>query len=128
MKPDDATDQELLRLAQDLDEGRAVEWKTSGSTDPALIAGIEGLKEIEALSAALGREPEPLDTPARERAWLNPGATLGRYPVEREAGRGGMGVVYLARDPVLDRPVALKLLPADVARAPERLERFTREA
>ena len=37
---------------------------------------------------------------------------IGRYPVARELGRGGMGVVYHAHDPVLDRPVAIKLLSA----------------
>jgi Tol biopolymer transport system component/predicted Ser/Thr protein kinase len=54
--------------------------------------------------------------------------TLGAYPVERELGRGGMGVVYLARDPRLDRPVAIKVLPDEFARDPERLARFEREA
>ncbi len=54
--------------------------------------------------------------------------TLGPYPVERELGRGGMGVVYLARDPKLDRPVAIKVLPDEFARDPERLARFEREA
>ena len=55
-------------------------------------------------------------------------ATLGQYPVERELGRGGMGVVYLARDPKLDRPVAIKVLPDEFGRDPERLARFEREA
>ena len=51
-------------------------------------------------------------------------ATLGLYRVERELGRGGMGVVYLARDPRLDRPVAIKVLPDLVALDPDALARF----
>lgn len=53
---------------------------------------------------------------------------LGGYLVERELGRGGMGVVYLARDPRLDRPVAIKSLSEDLGEHPERLARFEREA
>jgi eukaryotic-like serine/threonine-protein kinase len=55
-------------------------------------------------------------------------ALAGRYSLERELGRGGMGVVYLAREVRLDRPVAIKLLPPELA-AQERLrDRFLREA
>ncbi len=52
----------------------------------------------------------------------------GRYSIERELGRGGMGIVLLARDVALDRLVAIKLLPAHLAASPDARERFLREA
>ena len=56
------------------------------------------------------------------------GRNLGHYEIVALLGRGGMGEVYRARDTKLDRDVALKVLPRDVARDPARLERFLREA
>jgi predicted Ser/Thr protein kinase len=55
-------------------------------------------------------------------------AVIGRYSLERELGRGGMGVVYLAREVRLDRQVAIKLLPPDFSENPTLRERFMREA
>jgi len=55
-------------------------------------------------------------------------AVAGRYSLERELGRGGMGVVYLAREVRLDRPVAIKLLPPSKAADPRLREGFLREA
>ena len=52
----------------------------------------------------------------------------GRYSIERELGRGGMGIVLLARDVALDRPVAIKLLPPHLASRPEERDRFLQEA
>src|SRR3989449_4630394 len=52
----------------------------------------------------------------------------GRYSIERELGRGGMGIVLLARDVALDRPVAIKLLPPHLASRPDERERFLQEA
>jgi serine/threonine-protein kinase len=56
------------------------------------------------------------------------GALAGEYSLQRELGRGGMGVVYLARDVQLDRDVAIKVLPAHLASDPAARERFLREA
>jgi len=55
-------------------------------------------------------------------------ALAGEYSLQRELGRGGMGVVYLARDVQLDRDVAIKVLPAHLARTAAARERFVREA
>lgn len=57
-----------------------------------------------------------------------PAALSGMFDLERELGRGAMGVVFLARDVVLDRQVALKVLPPDVGASAEIRERFLREA
>ena len=53
---------------------------------------------------------------------------LGEYRLEREIGRGGMGVVYAAWQGVLDRYVALKVLPDHLTRSPKSVARFKREA
>jgi serine/threonine protein kinase len=59
---------------------------------------------------------------------LASGTRLGRYEIRSKIGEGGMGEVYLAQDTRLDRKVALKILPADVADNRDRMNRFVREA
>jgi len=59
---------------------------------------------------------------------LSPGDRLGHYEVTALLGAGGMGEVYCATDTRLEREVAIKVLPGDVAVDPERLARFEREA
>src|SRR4029453_14197327 len=55
-------------------------------------------------------------------------ALAGEYSLVRELGRGGMGVVYLAREVQLDRDVAIKVLPTHLAYDSTARERFVREA
>ena len=56
------------------------------------------------------------------------GTKLGRYEIRAQLGAGGMGEVYLALDTELDRKVAIKILPADVAANQDRMRRFAQEA
>jgi len=69
-------------------------------------------------------DPRSLDDEARPFAE----AIALHYALKREIGRGGNGVVYLARDRRLDRLVAIKTLPAHLAKDPSIRERFLREA
>lgn len=57
-----------------------------------------------------------------------PGQTLAHYRLTEKIGEGGMGVVWKALDTHLDREVAIKLLPPEIAQRPERLRRFEQEA
>src|SRR5215472_8373911 len=60
---------------------------------------------------------------------LTPGTRLGRYEIRSKIGEGGMGEVYLAQDTTeLERTVAIKVLPAELASNREQLNRFIQEA
>jgi len=73
-------------------------------------------------------EKETRYNQASHMTTVDPGSRLGHYTILAKIGEGGMGAVYRARDDKLGRDVAIKVLPADVAASPMRLERFHREA
>ncbi len=77
------------------------------------------------MSAELREQSDPGDLPVLPL----PGDVVhGRYRVEYELGRGGMGVVLAAHDQMLDRSVALKVVLPRMLRSPEAIERFSNEA
>src|SRR5512134_3480314 len=59
---------------------------------------------------------------------ISPGSRLGPYEIVSQLGQGGMGVVFRARDTRLERDVAVKVLPKNLAEDPDALSRFEREA
>jgi len=94
-------------------------------------------REVESLLASDGRGWYLIETPAVEVAaplladeqpQLTLGQTFSHYEIVSLIGRGGMGEVYLAADKLLNRRIALKLLPADYTKDKERLRRFQQEA
>jgi Protein kinase domain/RDD family len=88
---------------------------------------------LEDTLAAPSPSPQTTATLAQPRstgvsAGLREGEQLGHFRISRKLGAGGMGEVYLATDLTLDRPVAIKVLPDDVASDPRRRDRMIREA
>jgi eukaryotic-like serine/threonine-protein kinase len=83
-----------------------------------------------ARSRTLGAMPSSSSSagPPRTDGSASPTRVGGRYVLRGELGRGGMATVHRARDEVLDRDVAIKLLHAHLARDPAFLDRFRREA
>ena len=95
-------------------------------TDEALRA------ELEAMLTAHDNTGDPGSIPAvavsEQMLRLQSGSAVGRYRIDALIGAGGMGQVYRARDPRIERDVAIKVLPADYAADAERLRRFEQEA
>jgi predicted ATPase len=76
----------------------------------------------------LVNESAPLDGLPLLHSCLAAGTNLGHYSIIEPLGFGGMGVVYLARDVILNRNVALKILPVELSTNEDLLHRFEREA
>ena len=93
-------------------------------------------EDVESLLSAHERAGSFIESPAYERAAElltdEPASLVGQliahYRIVAPLGRGGMGEVYLARDTKLERSVALKFLPSNVASDKEKMRRFTQEA
>jgi serine/threonine protein kinase/tetratricopeptide (TPR) repeat protein len=86
------------------------------------------LDELESATASHAVAERVCSTDAGGGRWLPPGARLGPYEIHSRIGEGGMGVVYRAYDPRLDRKVAIKLLWPEMAADPKARERLRREA
>jgi tetratricopeptide (TPR) repeat protein len=118
-RPNSRDDLEVLSLLAESCERsgqpmRALDW-------------LERVVEVDPRYEDAARRLEEL----QEKVWgasagLHGGST--RYALEREIGRGGMGVVYLARDQELERPVAIKFLPSELASQMAALKLFRYEA
>ncbi len=103
----------------------------------ACIASDGVRREVASLLANERSAEHLLESPALEVAArmmtdnapvLTIGQTLGHYQIKSQLGKGGMGEVYRAHDGKLGRDVAIKTLPPEFARDPDRVARFQREA
>src|SRR5262245_48385403 len=110
----------------------------SGFLDEACRSNESTRRMIESMLRESEDNPNFLQAPAVALASnlgrhldamvLSAGTMIGPYAVIGTLGAGGMGQVYRARDSRLQRDVAVKVLPIQVANEPERLTRFKREA
>jgi len=93
---------------------------------------VETLERISAIDAQYADVEARLER-LRERTWASTSPSMGtgandRYELRDEIGRGGMGIVYLASDRELERPVAIKFLPGELAANPDAVKMFRAEA
>jgi aminoglycoside phosphotransferase (APT) family kinase protein len=119
----EALEREASQRAAFLDEACA--------GDEALRREVQSLLAYE-LEAATFLESPAVEVTAQSVTQTHSiplsGRTLSHYQVQSLLGTGGMGEVYLARDPRLERAVALKILPPDLASDADRMQRFVWEA
>ena len=123
---------ELFQAAVELEPRNRLDFIDAAcSGDHALRQEVEALLRSDADDWNFLEEPAlQLAAPfvADEKPQLVSGDQLGDYTIQSLIGRGGMGEIYLAKDRVLNRPIALKLLPVEYTRDKERLQRFQNEA
>ena len=116
-----------VRQFQSLDDFRAWWWSdelTQFCNDhPDQVDALKAHRFIKPWLAELERESVAGE--AQEQAPPPTAKTFGKYVLEKKLGQGGMGAVYLAFDPALNRRVALKIMALKGAEA---VERFQREA
>ena len=123
----------LFQAAIDLEPRQRTDFIAEAcSGDPLLREEIESLLKSDAEGWSFLEEPAlQLAAPfvvSQDQPQLHPGQTIGDYQILDAIGRGGMGEIYLAKDLVLNRRVALKLLPVEYTRDQDRLRRFQNEA
>jgi serine/threonine protein kinase len=100
-------------------KGTSVEPNKAEHSQPKTIRLDERLQQ---------RRTESMVSAATTQSTLGPGSMLGNYLIISQIGEGGMGVVYRALDTVLDRTVALKILPPHLLQSPDFMHRFRTEA
>ncbi len=107
---------------------------TRPGVEPQGAAGrVDRAAETPAPEDTQPRYPREAPAPAAERVTENAhdpliGAHLGEYWVQSRIGAGGMGIVYKAVQPVIGRPVAIKVLKPELASDPEQVQRLLSEA
>jgi serine/threonine protein kinase/Tol biopolymer transport system component len=119
----------ILRSAMELrPEDRAAYLDQQCAGDPSIREEVDEYLSIE---GKLDTTVQPAELPASSSlgdSTLAKGTRLGNYEVQGLLGAGGMGQVYRARDLLLKREVAIKIIPASYSSDPDRLQRFRQEA
>src|SRR5262245_20162682 len=123
--PDDPQAQKWLEAyLEELHSGRVADRSAILRERPDLSSALDCLDALDRI-APVGNADEAATLPPSSLA--EAGRRIGKYEIERELGRGGMGVVFLARDRDMDRRVALKMILAGEVSSSESLYRFQSE-
>ncbi len=137
-KPEDRRDLELLdQYLQQLQSGDRPDRGRLLREHPQLARVIDCLEALDGVASNLldgvprdgpGETPKPDETVLLSSSMMQMPSDFGAYELLEEVGRGGMGVVYRARQKGLDRTVAIKMILAGHLASPEHVRRFRAEA